>query len=105
MPGWGWAVLAVLMVVVIIAGLIYAYRHFIGAVETCGATLDNLATRFDKSSEPLDMPEKDTRPLFTQPLGTAMDRYADAHVKVIERKDRKRERRLHIWKSWLDFNK
>ena len=44
------------------------------------------------------------RPIFTEPLRVAAERYSDAHVEVIERRQRREERHVRTWSRWSTFN-
>ena len=105
MPGWGWAVLVVFMIVAVALGLIHAFRRFrhFGFI---GAALGNaMGTRFDRMASASAPKRTSEPPLFTQPLDVAQQRYERAYAKKLERQDRAHARHRATWLQWLDFNK
>ena len=95
MPWWIWLILALFMLAMIVAGLIYAALHGLRALKDMSDIGGQLGERVADTSEP---------PLFTQPLSVAQNRYAEAHADVIRSKAAKRERRTQAWARWKRFN-
>ena len=95
MPWWIWLILALFMLAMIVAGLIYAALHGIRALKDMSDIGGQLGERVAAMGEP---------PLFTQPLSVAQNRYAEAHADVIRSKAAKRERHTQAWDRWKRFN-
>ena len=95
MPWWIWLILALFMLAMIVAGLIYAALHGIRALKDMSDIGGQLGERVAAMGEP---------PLFTQPLSVAQNRYAEAHADVIRSKAAKRERHTQAWARWKRFN-
>lgn len=104
MPWWIWLVLVAFMLVMLVAGLIYAALHLwrgFQKVSQTGAVIGEHMAAFQDvgtSSGPSEPP------LFTQPLATASERYSQAHAEVIRRRENKRNRHAEAWNRWRRFN-
>mgnify|MGYP001405668031 CR=1 FL=1 len=83
MPWWIWLILALFMLAMIVAGLIYAALHGIRALKDMSDIGGQLAERVAAMGE---------------------NRYAEAHADVIRSKAAKRERRTQAWARWKRFN-
>ena len=99
MPWWIWLILALFMLAMIVAGLIYAALHGLRALKDMSDIGGQLGERVPGTSADTSEP-----PLFTQPLSVAQNRYAEAHADVIRSKAAKRERRTQAWARWKRFN-
>ena len=98
MPWWIWLILALFMLAMIVAGLIYA------ALKDMSDIGGQLGERVAAMGEPGTSADTSEPPLFTQPLSVAQNRYAEAHADVIRSKAAKRERRTQAWARWKRFN-
>ena len=94
MPWWIWLILALFMLAMIVAGLIYAALH--------GLRGGQLGERVAAMGEPGTSADTSEPPLFTQPLSVAQNRYAEAHADVIRSKAAKRERHTQAWPAGSD---
>ena len=74
MPWWIWLILALFMLAMIVAGLIYAALHGLRALK--------------------DMSD----------IGGQLGERVEAHADVIRSKAAKRERRTQAWARWKRFN-
>lgn len=105
MPWWVWLVLALFMLAMFVAGVVYAVLHGIRAMKTVSPVGRQISERLDAMShrdDPADAGEQ--RAIFTEPLRVAADRYADAHAVVVERRERRRDRYAQQWAHWSHFN-
>ena len=84
MPWWIWLILALFMLAMIVAGLIYAALHGLRALKDMSDIGGQLGERVAAMGEP----------------GTS----ADTHADVIRSKAAKRERRTQAWARWKRFN-
>lgn len=104
MPWWIWLVLALFMLAMIIAGLVYAGVHGMRALKD----VSEIGGRVGEKIADMGQPDNVDNPMppvsFTQPLSAAQDRYAEAHAEVIMRKAAKRERHVQAWNRWKRFN-
>ena len=85
MPWWIWLILALFMLAMIVAGLIYAALHGIRALKDMSDIGGQLGER-------------------VAALSVAQNRYAEAHEDVIRSKAAKRERHTQAWDRWKRFN-
>lgn len=104
MPGWGWALLVVFMIVAVALGLIHAFRRFRHMGFMVGALSNAVSRRFERMSTEKAPKRTNEPPLYTQPLEVAQERYARAYAHKLERNERKEERHRATWLAWLDFN-
>lgn len=104
MPWWVWLVLALFMLGMIIAGLVYAGIHGMRALRDASEVGGRLGERFASMGQPDDAVRSQEPITFTQPLSVAQERYADAHAEVIQRQAAKRERHIQAWNRWKQFN-
>ena len=100
MPWWIWLILALFMLAMIVAGLIYAALHGIRALKDMSDIGGQLGERVAAMGESGTSADTSEPPLFTQPLSVAQNRYAD----VIRSKAAKRERHTQAWDRWKRFN-
>ena len=98
MPWWIWLILALFMLAMIVAGLIYAALHGIRALKDMSDIGGQLGERVAA------MGESGTSADTSEPLSVAQNRYAEAHADVIRSKAAKRERRTQAWARWKRFN-
>ena len=103
MPGWIWVILVIFLFAMLIIGTIYVVRHAIAALRTVGTVGDRVDEVMSHISDGRPQTGEE-QPIFTQPLRTATDRYAEAHAKVIEHKEQVQNRHAAIWKRWKSFN-
>ena len=101
MPWWIWLILALFMLAMIVAGLIYAALHGLRALKDMSDIGGQLGERVAAMGEPGTSADTSEPPLFTQPLSVAQNRYAED---VIRSKAAKRERRTQAWARWKRFN-
>ena len=94
MPWWIWLILALAMLAVLIAGIIYVIIHGLHALQSVQRTGEAVSERIALMS--------DTE--GTEPLEVAANRYTQAHTKVDKRKRARRERYARIWSRWASFN-
>lgn len=104
MPGWGWALLVVFMIMAIALGLFYAFRrlrHF----GFMGASLGNaVSRRLDRMATAKAPKRASEPPLFTQPLDVAQQRYERTYAQRLKRREDAQSRHRETWLGWLDFN-
>lgn len=104
MPWWIWLILALFMLAMIVAGLIYTALHGIRALKDMSDIGVQIGERVAAMGESGTSADTSEPPLFTQPLSVAQNRYAEAHADVIRRKAAKRERHTQAWARWKRFN-
>lgn len=104
MPGWGWVILALVMIGGVAYGLVYAYRHLRSAVHMGGMFATALDKRLGRMADAKAAPRRPKDPAFTQPFSATMERYAEAQAQIEERHDRKRDRHVKTWADWSQFN-
>lgn len=104
MPWWIWLILALFMLAMIVAGLIYTALHGIRALKDMSDIGGQLGERVAAMGESGISADTSEPSLFTQPLSVAQNRYAEAHADVIRRKAAKRERHTQAWVRWKRFN-
>ena len=98
-PVYGLAMLAVL-----IAGIIYVIIHGLHALQSVQRTGEAVSERIALMSDTEGTRHPKERPIFTEPLEVAANRYTQAHTKVDKRKRARRERYARIWSRWASFN-
>ncbi|WEV68545.1 hypothetical protein OZX73_04385 [Bifidobacterium sp. ESL0775] len=101
MPWWGWIILAVLMLAVLIIGLVYAGIHAVRAAHSIadtGSDIQGYLSVMQESSN--NQGETAEPPLFTQPLSTAAHRYSLAQTSVERRRIAKHNRHAERWSVW-----
>ena len=101
MPWWIWLILALFMLAMIVAGLIYAALHGLRALKDMSDIGGQLGERVAAMGETGTSADTSEPP---QPLSVAQNRYAEAHADVIRSKAAKRERRTQAWARWKRFN-
>ncbi|MBT1175386.1 hypothetical protein JS530_07740 [Bifidobacterium sp. LC6] len=104
MPWWIWLVLALFMLAMIIAGIVYAGVHGMHALKDVGGIGEQMGQKLAAMGEPDDSADRTEPVTFTQPLSVAQERYANAHAEVLTRKAAKRERHMQTWQQWKRFN-
>lgn len=105
MPWWIWLILALFMIGMIVAGGIYAFIHGMRAlqdVSEIGGRVSDLVNALGNTEEVQET--TDPRPLYTQPITVAQERYRNAHADVISRKESKRDRHATIVAEWTTRN-
>lgn len=100
MPWWIWLLLALFMIAMLIIGGIYVFRRALAALSVISETGARIGDRLTRMSEPVDQENPDEAPIFTQPLKVAAERYEEAHVGVILRKEARRDRHVQAWRRW-----
>lgn len=100
MPWWIWLLLVLFMIVMIAIGGVYAVRRALAALGTISETGSRIGDRLARMGKPVAAQPDDDAPIFTKPLRTAADRYEQAHVDVILRKEAKRRRHVEAWRRW-----
>ena len=71
MPWWIWLILALFMLAMIVAGLIYAALHGLRALKDMSDIGGQLGERVAAMGEPGTSADTSEPPLFTQPLSVA----------------------------------
>ncbi len=104
MPWWVWLILALFMLGMLIAGCVYAAVHGMRALHDVSKTGAQISERLGRMGEHDSTVQALQRPIFTEPLRVAAERYSDAHVEVIERRQRREERHVRTWSRWSTFN-
>ena len=94
MPWWIWLILALFMLAMIVAGLIYAALHGLRALKDMSDIGGQLGERVAAMGEPGTSAD----------TSEAQNRYAEAHADVIRSKAAKRERHTQAWARWKRFN-
>lgn len=100
MPWWIWLILALFMLGMLVAGIVYAAVHAMRGLSSLSEVGGRIGERVAAMGEPSNESGADFTPTFTMPLTEAADRYADAHAGVIERRERRRERHIEQWAQW-----
>ncbi|NEG89230.1 hypothetical protein [Bifidobacterium aerophilum] len=100
MPWWVWLMLVLFMLAMIVGGVAYAAVHAVRAMHGIGDVGSRIGELIDDMQQPDPTDDAPAAPTFTQPLRTAADRYAEAHVAVIEREHATRERHARQWAEW-----
>lgn len=102
MPWWVWVALALFMLAMLVAGLVYVAIHAARGVRSAGRVTTAMGERLAAMGEPDPAGERrhDTTPIYTLPLSEAAGRYSDAHAGVIRRKADKRDRHAAAWQRW-----
>lgn len=104
MPWWIWLVLALFMLAMIAAGVVYAVRHAMAALDTVSPLMDRFGEAMGRMGE--DGPDDGRAfdgPAFARPISESADRYAEAHARVVERAEARRARRMAVWARWARF--
>lgn len=105
MPWWIWLILALFILAMFVAGVVYAIVHGIRAMKTVSPVGRQVSERLDAMARKDDSTDEGPqRAIFTEPLHVAADRYADAHAVVVERKERRQDRYAQQWAQWSHFN-
>lgn len=105
MPWWIWLLLVLFMLGMIIAGVMYVIVHALRGMRAISGTVSRAGDAIEAMGRPDDRQAAQFRPIFTEPLSMAAERYADAHADVIRRRNRKRDRHVRIWADWSTFNR
>lgn len=100
MPWWGWIIVAVVMLAVLLAGCIYAGIHAVRAAHSVADTGTEIQKYLDAMQEPAPSSNSSEMPLFTQPLSTAAHRYSLAQTQVECRKITRHNRHAQRWSIW-----
>ena len=104
MPWWIWLLLALFLLVMIVAGLIYAALHGIRALKDMSDIGGQLGARVAAMGESGTSADTSEPPLVTLPPSVAQIRYAEVHADLIRSKAVKRERHTQAWARWKRFN-
>lgn len=104
MPWWIWLILALFMLAMLVIGVIYAIVHALRASKVIGGVASDVNARLAEMNVDEEGVNTPRRAIFTEPLAVAAERYSDAHVGVIERKERRRDRHAATWRRWSHFN-
>jgi hypothetical protein len=104
MPWWIWLILALFMLAMIVAGIVYAGLHGLHALRNISEIGGRIGERVAAMGSEDQSEDAIEPPLFTQPLSAARNRYVEAHADVIRRKAGKRERHGRVWAKWKHFN-
>ena len=102
MPWWIWLLLVLFMVAVLVVGGIYAVRHALAALRVVSHTSGRISDRLERMTAPSDDVDEPARPVFTEPLHVAAERYEQAHVAVVRRRQETRDRHVRAWRRWRD---
>lgn len=100
MHWWGWLILAVFMVAMIVIGVAYAVVHAIHALHRCSTTAGAVNERISAMGQSASSVEDDEAPSFTRPITASVDRYSRAHTPVVQRRQTRRERHTDTWVRW-----
>lgn len=103
MPGWIWPILVLCMIASCIAGLIYALRKAARTARVAGSLAGQVQAKLNQNY-PEDGEQVPSVPAFTQPIAASSQRYAEAHARVIERKEQARNKHRQQWQVWRNFN-
>lgn len=103
MPGWVWILLVIFLLVMLVAGAVYAIRHALAALHVVNETGGRIADVFARLEQEPTPKEVET-PSFVLPLEVSADRYADAHSAVIRHQEETRSKHAAVWKRWKTFN-
>ncbi|RBP99272.1 hypothetical protein [Bifidobacterium xylocopae] len=103
MPWWIWLLLALLMLAVLVMGVVYAFRRANAALKLLGSFGSAVNQRLDPArTEAKGRPAQD--PSFTDSVSVSAGRYADAHARLLKRKDAAHRNHLERWAAWRSFN-
>ncbi|KFI51745.1 hypothetical protein [Bifidobacterium biavatii] len=100
MPWWIWLLLALFMLAMIVAGIVYAAVHGIRGLKTAGEIGSRIGDRLAAMQDAQPQSRAPQAPVFTEPLQTAADRYAQAQSEIITRQQATRERHARTWARW-----
>lgn len=103
MPGWIWVILAVFMLVMIVAGGIFAFLKAKGAFSGLGELNARVQKDLSAIGEKEDL-RSPSAPAVTHPLARTAERYADIHAATLDRKAARRARHTEHWSRWEKFN-
>ncbi|RBP98040.1 hypothetical protein CRD60_02365 [Bifidobacterium aemilianum] len=95
--------LAIFMVVMLLAGIIYAGIHGTKALHKLAGLMQVISSHRQLDSMEANGEEQEPV-VFTEPLSYASGRYSKAHVGIEERKASRRTRHAQIWGRWRSFN-
>jgi flagellar basal body-associated protein FliL len=103
MSWWIWLLLVVFMLVMLIVGVVFVVWRGLALMRTVsslGATIERRLAPASTQEERAPLP----RPVFTEPLTVASDRYTDAQAEVLARRETKHRRHMAQWERWLTIN-
>lgn len=103
MPWWIWLVLVAFMLIMLIAGAAYVVMRGLALMHV----VTDLGAAVGERVGNIAKPESDPtapKPIFTEPLHVASNRYATAHTQVLQRRAAARRRHIARWGQWLRFN-
>ena len=103
MTWWMWLILVLLMMAVLGLGVAYLVIHALRALHKVTGTVDAVSSRLDDLPDQSEGSAADP-PVFTQPLHTAIERYADAHARILERRTARGLRHRSTWEQWSHSN-
>ena len=93
MPWWIWLLLALFMVAMLVAGVVYAAVHGMRGLRIVGEVGEQIGDRNQEA-------DRQSPPVFTEPLRAASERYPQAQAAVVARRQAKRERHARQWADW-----
>ncbi|WP_055427352.1 hypothetical protein [Bifidobacterium aesculapii] len=102
MPWWIWLLLVLFMIAVLAAGGTYAARRALAALHVVSHTGERISDRLERMTAPTDDVDETARPIFTEPLHVAAERYEQAHATVVRRRQETRDRHVRAWRRWRD---
>ena len=100
MPWWIWLLLALFMVAMLVAGVVYAALHGMRGLRIVGEVGEQIGDRMAAMGEPDQEADRQSPPVFTAPLRAASERYTQAQAAVVARRQAKRERHARQWADW-----
>lgn len=99
MPWWGWIIVMLICLAILIFAAVYVIRHAIRAVRSLGPISQAITDTFDRMTvdQPQETPDS---PIFTHSLAYAKDQYSEAQAVLVDRKRLSRRRHSATWKRW-----
>lgn len=100
MPWWGWIILTLVCLAVLVAAVAYAIIHAVRAFKSLGPTQEAFTLIVDRMSEEVDESSPEHRPIFTRTLVYAKDQYCETQTVLADRKTLRRRRHSRTWQRW-----
>ncbi|KAB8295461.1 hypothetical protein [Bifidobacterium avesanii] len=102
MPWWIWLLLVLFMLVMLIAGVVYAGLRAVAALHAVAGVGEKVSAPLAAMGEQRPQPRQEQAPPFVEPLNKPYDRYVAAHAEVLRRRAKKEDRRADVWRRWAE---
>lgn len=105
MPGWIWILLVIFLLLVLVAGAIYVFRHAKAAIGLLTPLVHRAQTDMDAINRASQQPVGEREPIvLDRSLADVRQDYENAHVRLLQHKNERRARRdAERWPRWRDF--